>query len=913
MNIFSFNILIIPLILINLAYCSDIISSIFSQGYSPLYSAIDSLDYAFNDNQTMDDIERSEAESFRGQLFKVLRDFIESKNISKANISKPCLNVINKYLFGHFDPNNFTNISYIISDYNIIKFLDDSSKNRNNLGSYEKCMKKFYKLKQNITSIDKRYSEENMTLFTYVVLAIEKLKKNITDEDINEIFELDNNFTLHGYCLPQGYDKENEYCTDEDYKNLLLYINIQLENILKFENSNISVFSLRTNPMDSEHFSKWEIFIDYLPFLFFIFLIVIIIIQLIMDCYSKSFRKNEKIIDDEDDEDRISDVRNKPLVNNQSEADNKIKFIDIINCFSLVENAKELFSFSRNSTKYNNDSGLNFIRGLIGLSMIFTALGFTFIALYNSPIKMSSPGHISEFFKDNCVLSPILMIGIRYSPRIILSCSGYLLSYKFISYLNKNVISTTDSVFKLSLKFISYQFHKYFLLIMVLLFERYSAYHLFEFFFVYEYPSSKFLYKYRLQKPDKSRFFLSFTLVSHFFYYDAEVEEYRNGNNILHYLWMPFNEILFFLIGILILSVGFKAKWRIDIIILVLIAVLYIGKIVYSYLISSYYKEKHFPLNDCYATLYYVFFNYGRIMINPLFNLPSFLIGLYFGLINYTIQKGIFDLSKSNDTSLFLSQGGVDVFFTQKEEEDSNTNDSIDENKIIPDLTDKSIEKKKEYCEEVLNMPFLITPIYIFKWLRNKSEKKLLLEIISFISIILFFFFSFVLLFFICLNDKAEEALINPFINFIYRIDIEFVVIIVQWLSLYVIIKTDELAFEFFNSIFWIILSRPYYSYILTVNSLLLFLFYHEATLTEINSVSILMFTLIAGGSTFIFMSVFYISFELPLKRLIRLCYKNDEEEKEKDFQDKDILQEDENDVEDIDNNDEKLDKIKNE
>ena len=28
-------------------------------------------------------------------------------------------------------------------------------------------------------------------------------------------------------------------------------------------------------------------------------------------------------------------------------------------------------------------------------------------------------------------------------------------------------------------------------------------------------------------------------------------------------------------------------------------------------------------------------------MLNPLFNLPSFLIGMYFGLVNFTIQRGV--------------------------------------------------------------------------------------------------------------------------------------------------------------------------------------------------------------------------------------------------------------------------------
>jgi len=31
-------------------------------------------------------------------------------------------------------------------------------------------------------------------------------------------------------------------------------------------------------------------------------------------------------------------------------------------------------------------------------------------------------------------------------------------------------------------------------------------------------------------------------------------------------------------------------------------------------------------------------------MLNPLFNLPYYLMGMYFGLINYSVQKGIISL-----------------------------------------------------------------------------------------------------------------------------------------------------------------------------------------------------------------------------------------------------------------------------
>jgi hypothetical protein len=35
-------------------------------------------------------------------------------------------------------------------------------------------------------------------------------------------------------------------------------------------------------------------------------------------------------------------------------------------------------------------------------------------------------------------------------------------------------------------------------------------------------------------------------------------------------------------------------------------------------------------------------------MLIPFFNLPSFLIGMYFGLVNYTIQRGVNNLYKEN-------------------------------------------------------------------------------------------------------------------------------------------------------------------------------------------------------------------------------------------------------------------------
>ena len=52
-----------------------------------------------------------------------------------------------------------------------------------------------------------------------------------------------------------------------------------------------------------------------------------------------------------------------------------------------------------------------------------------------------------------------------------------------------------------------------------------------------------------------------------------------------------------------------------------------------------------------YSTLYFYLFGYGARMTHPMHNLPYFLIGMYFGLINYSIQRGISLYSKHRSES----------------------------------------------------------------------------------------------------------------------------------------------------------------------------------------------------------------------------------------------------------------------
>ena len=863
------------------------------------------------------DIENDEASNFRGELFKILREDVESRNISNSNISKSCLNVINRLLLGHIDEKNFTNISYIISDYHIIKALDDSSKNRNNLGTYDQCMYKSYKFAHNLNKTDDRYLSKDKTYSTYIVIALDRNYSEST-----KILELDYDFILHGFCFPQGYiideenDEKGEYCTDDDYLKLINYYNEQYNNLFLLNRSRQTVFTLRQNPHESETTSTFWKIINSLPVMYFgiqtLFYLLFLIIKAI-----RKYRKNkkEKILDENKDsfliEERISDVRDKPLSDDDDEDDNNIKLNEFFQCFNPLENWNELFNFSINSTKYNNDSGLNYIRGLIGISIVFVLVGFAFVAMYNAPTKVSAPGQLIKLFREDWLFNIFIIIGIRYSPRIILSCSGYLLAFKYVSYLDKNFIKNTESILISSLKFISYQIHKYFLLIMILLAERFSVYHLYTL-LKSESPMFKYFNINILQKPKISTFLLSFTLIGTIIQYKEE--QYRNGQHLLLYFWLPFNEIIFFLLGILIISFGFKYQWRIDIIIIILTPIIYIAKIVYSYLIENAYQgdDGQYPLKKWYASLYYVLFNYGRDMINPLFNLPYYLIGMYFGLVNYTIQKGINSIYKESKAKTSPNEE-IEGLLTKKDEESV---DDISEDNLTNDNSEDNIKKSQLFCEEIEKMHFLLIPVKFVLWNRKKAtfKNRIVILVIIIISAILI---SFLISFYIIdiFYDDYNETFKDPVFNVIYRIDIELFVFFMHWFLLIIMINSKNFLLDFFNHIIWIIISRPYFSFILIANTLLLFLFYHEETLIEINAITILMYSLIGGGFTFFFTSFFYIFFELPLKRMIRLFYKwySDSKEQKENEKDKMKQKNDDDSENDEENSDDNFDKVKNE
>ena len=92
------------------------------------------------------------------------------------------------------------------------------------------------------------------------------------------------------------------------------------------------------------------------------------------------------------------------------------------------------------------------------------------------------------------------------------------------------------------------------------------------------------------------------------------------------------------------------------------------------------------------TTIDYYLVDYGLSLTNPIFNLSFFLIGMYFGLINYSIQKGITNIYKNDENKPFNNN----LFRLSIPEKPNNEEDvdNIDNNKKKNDdtnyLSDKS-------------------------------------------------------------------------------------------------------------------------------------------------------------------------------------------------------------------------------
>ena len=286
----------------------------------------------------------------------------------------------------------------------------------------------------------------------------------------------------------------------------------------------------------------------------------------------------------------------------------------------------------------------------------------------------------------NNPLFGIISSSLRYVPRIIFSCSGYILTYKFLCFIEQN----PNYYF---FKFLFLQSYKYILLFFSLIFMKYSLY---DINIILNRRKTPFMELYKYNLKDDKFFFIKFFS---FLLFNTGSYEFLKIQNLVQYYYLPINEIFFFIFGTLLISIGYKFKLRIDYIIFTCGFFIYFSKILIYIIILD--------KKDYYSTQYYYLYGYGEIMTNPMFNLPYYLMGMYFGLINFCIQKGI-SLHKSNNKASYKM---IELFETNNELNSLNDLNKIDRNTNYSIEIKSNNDSKEEFDDKIKEMPFLIVPL----------------------------------------------------------------------------------------------------------------------------------------------------------------------------------------------------------
>ena len=733
---------------------------------------------------------------------------------------------------------NFTDYYYKSRDSEI--YIKDlilySSKSMNEIGSFINC----------INQNDKNNKSKIHNNF-YIFIS------NNKNNNINNSF-------IFGLCLLN-------ICNASEYKNLILKFNDKLDDFFQIKNdrNNFDVFDFEEEHEKLKITNNFNKFIlNSIPFIIILFQIILILFPKIagflFNCLVKNSFEDKVIyyplINDNISLKLISNDDSENLNSDSSHIIDKNQLFQITSCFSFIQNSENIMNLQNDDTTLYNDIGLNYIKGIRGLSIICFIIGNIFTILFQTPLIIKEYSYF-HYLDEHYFIGLIIIFCVRHSPKIFLSCSGLCLSYKILCYFDDllayeirnsdNEISTDEErnysisninaenrikqlqktkIFERNvlinkdpskIKFI--YFHNF------LLIHLYKPFLLILIFFFFKYSFQYFIYYFTNCGPllldlikNILEYIKDYEFVSHFFLFRDLIDLfYENQNNdsiqinFMNIFWLPINEINFTILGSILIFIGSKKKISIDYFIFYLFLLILIIKFIYLF-ISFFYNQNNpkIFLKSCL---------FGCFLYNQIFNLNFYLIGLFFGLVNYKIQKEI---------------SYKDILCQKKR-------------LLVLPL------KFKLHClslKTINNYQFYI--------------------LIIFLDIFFALFFGFLI------DSKNNFSTIVMKIISIF--DIEFFLIIFHLILFLSYLKGDNKIYRFLSSNKWIIFNKLYFVFSCVCIPIILFIIYQSETKIKLNVFSIIFYSLICGFIIFVFSILIYIVFDLPYRRIIKFYLQNTKE-----------------------------------
>lgn len=806
-----------------------------------LIISIISISYVNNNLLTFNDDENfSIYDILEPQIFQILNKTFNDNNIDCNNKEendpeKMCVCNFKKA----FNKDNEHEYKFYMT-----KLIEDSSKGKNEISTYGSCTKRKYD--------DNTFDVADK--INFVVTMIDKSEGlNLNSTDYEE------NWYMFGLCVPK--------C--ESYR-LIVYS--ALKEILELEKEDSVYFY--TN---HSHYGLQLTFTIIIGIIVAV-QVIVLLFNLIPFCLFKSCFK-KKYFDNNDiasqgfsrgsGDESTNSIGGPKLYN-------KREFKQFKLSFSLAENGEELFT---HNPKMNNDSGITYIKGIRGFSILFCCFGFLFYDLYNSPVSVYVENTFIEMMRN--IIYSIFYIGLRYSPRILLSCSGYTLVYKFYCYLDENSLDeldrrlnrkrnrkktrvkkqggddkeptpiqnigaeeeeeedeeeeeeesedndgknkeNTESCEKTRLAEVPKVSDVKVSFLLRFIFYQVHKYIIYVFVLI----TMAYCINLITEKGPIWDYFKDYIIhldggsfFKAFFLLQSFFhygEHYEIRELFTTYLWVLYCEMLFFLFTSSIIFLGYKFRFKFDQLFLTFIILTIVVKIIVV-ICKALSKDFDFIL-----TFYYHID--GSFWIHtPIYNYIYYAIGFYFGSMNYVFQKKL-------------------------------------------DYKDISILEK----------PYLKSAVTMVRWFKEKTKK--VVYVICFIIILIFIAFSLIetiILYFDTYENQRESHLTGYLTNLINNIflffDMDIIVFLVQVMAFGFYIKGENYINNMFCHPMWTIFERIYFCFILLFHPITLYALSQSETRIIMNLYNSIIYSLICGFCVFLACIITFIFFELPYKRIVKL------------------------------------------
>jgi hypothetical protein len=236
--------------------------------------------------------------------------------------------------------------------------------------------------------------------------------------------------------------------------------------------------------------------------------------------------------------------------------------------------------------------------------------------------------------------------------------------------------------------------------------------------------------------------------------------------------------------------------------------------------------------NDCDAKEYFSFGDYNFFYNSLIYNYIYYVFGIYFGSLIYVLQKG-------------YSFNNCDA-------------------------------QKKNYLLGVTKLSKKI-----------KKKSRLVFYFLGIAFLIIIIFFSFGQFFALKYNDlinnyednidysqRLKDYDNNIFITLFMLLDTDIVVLSVNFMALFWYLKGENAIYHFLHLNFWSIFNKIYFSFLLLINPVILYVFYITETRIQFSIFNCYLYSFSCGILLFTLVIFVYAFFELPFKKFIKLILK---------------------------------------